>query len=512
VLSKYKTEVNLNPTPLLRKERRKIQIRIYRIKKKIRRFYKDEFDESTLEFYAIQIVKLCLLDLSPAKEILLSLYSKKPRGNKPRDPIAMLRSLILMTLLHIHSITTWVSNLKAFPLFAILSGFEPDDVPGVGTFYDFINRIYPENYPFSKNTLLPPRRKPTKKLAQNEKLPPKHPDIVNKLVKRAIKYIDNPLPLTPAHILNNILKEAFVKVSAKMGILGDIQNMFISGDGTTIKTGANPLGVKDCNCKSKGIYKCDCPRRFSDPQARWGWDSYNEQYVYGHAIYSLTAADSHYDLPIYIRFAQCQRHDSTISVVALTEAFKMYQNTFSFSIFAGDTAHDNYPFYYFLNFLDIAAVIPLNETNKGNLKFNTPFTINDDGSVSCSYGKMVFWSFCKDRCRLKWRCHLYKFSYEERLILCKNAHICSDSKYGRTIYTHPQWDYRLFTRIPCDSELWKQKMKRRTNSERCNKRMKVDYHLERARVRSTKHWFVRTSLVVMCQHMDAWYNKWLKTI
>jgi hypothetical protein len=121
VLPKYKTEVNLNPTPLLRKERRKIQIRIYRIKKKIRRFYKDEFDESTLEFYAIRIVKLCLLDLSPAKEILWSLYSIKPRGNKPHDPIAMLHSLILMTLLHIYSITNWVSNLKAFPLLALLS-------------------------------------------------------------------------------------------------------------------------------------------------------------------------------------------------------------------------------------------------------------------------------------------------------------------------------------------------------------------------------------------------------
>jgi hypothetical protein len=53
-------------------------------------------------------------------------------------------------------------------------------------------------------------------------------------------------------------------------------------------------------------------------------------------------------------------------------------------------------------------------------------------------------------------------------------------------------------------------MKRRTSSERCNKRMKIDYHLESARVRSIKQWFVRTSLVAMCQHIDAWYNEWLK--
>lgn len=53
-------------------------------------------------------------------------------------------------------------------------------------------------------------------------------------------------------------------------------------------------------------------------------------------------------------------------------------------------------------------------------------------------------------------------------------------------------------------------MKRRTSSERCNKRMKVDYHLEDARVRSRKHWFVRTALVAMCQHIDAWYSEWEK--
>jgi hypothetical protein len=78
-----------------------------------------------------------------------------------------------MTLLHIHSITNWVSNLKAFPLLALLSGFQPQDVPGVGTLYDFINRIYHENSTFPKHTLFPLRRKPTKKLGKNEKLPPK---------------------------------------------------------------------------------------------------------------------------------------------------------------------------------------------------------------------------------------------------------------------------------------------------------------------------------------------------
>lgn len=34
-------------------------------------------------------------------------------------------------------ITEWVDELYRVPLYAILSGFEPGDVPGIGTFYDF---------------------------------------------------------------------------------------------------------------------------------------------------------------------------------------------------------------------------------------------------------------------------------------------------------------------------------------------------------------------------------------
>ena len=42
----------------------------------------------------------------------------------------------------VHSITAWVEQLKINPLYAILSGFEFGNTPGVGTFYDFINRLW----------------------------------------------------------------------------------------------------------------------------------------------------------------------------------------------------------------------------------------------------------------------------------------------------------------------------------------------------------------------------------
>ena len=35
-----------------------------------------------------------------------------------------------------------VNQLYRISLYAILSGFEPGDVPGIGTFYDFFQRLW----------------------------------------------------------------------------------------------------------------------------------------------------------------------------------------------------------------------------------------------------------------------------------------------------------------------------------------------------------------------------------
>jgi hypothetical protein len=42
--------------------------------------------------------------------------------------------------------------------------------------------------------------------------------------------------------------------------------------------------------------------------------------------------------------------------------------------------------------------------------------------------------------------------------------------------------------------------------ERSNKREKIDYKLEAGRHRSTKMWQIRLFGIMMCQHLDAWYQ------
>lgn len=54
----------------------------------------------------------------------------------------MLRSMLVSLEFKVISYTDWAAQLKINPLYAILSGFSPGDTPGVGTFYDFINRLW----------------------------------------------------------------------------------------------------------------------------------------------------------------------------------------------------------------------------------------------------------------------------------------------------------------------------------------------------------------------------------
>jgi hypothetical protein len=53
----------------------------------------------------------------------------------------MLRSCLAMMLCSVTSFDEWDAMMRDEPFYAIISGFSPDDIPGVGTFYDFQDRL-----------------------------------------------------------------------------------------------------------------------------------------------------------------------------------------------------------------------------------------------------------------------------------------------------------------------------------------------------------------------------------
>jgi hypothetical protein len=473
--------------PISREHKRYLK----RTRRKLVRLYPTKQDQEKLNPYSDLILSLFLLDLESLRPQLQAFYHPKPRGTLPRDPIQMFRSLLCMILSgQTLSFTKWVETLRSQPLLAALSGF-PGRTPGIGTFYDFSGRLFPE----TTDSIV---RQAIFKPKDSAKDRPPRPGIVQRLVTKALANQDQPLPPFPALRLNLLLKPIVLR-SHELGLLSSSEAIDLAGDGTKFRTGARSTGRKLCDCYKQGIYRCDCSRCYTDRFASWGWDSYRQCFVYGHAFYELTAASSPFDLPIFLLLAQAKEHDSASGVKALDRAFKLYPEL-SFASFIGDSAHDNYPTYNLLTAHSITPIIALNTRHTGHYQLDGEFTTDSSGTPVCpEREQMVAVGFCPDRCRQKWRCpraarHLPK--------PCQ----CSPSAYGRVFYTKPADDPRLFTRPPRNSKAWKKAYKDRTSAERSHKRKKVDLHLEQARVRSRRQWAVRIFLMAICQHALAWVD------
>ncbi len=447
------------------------------------------------------ILKLWLTDLSFTSTLLNSSYSNK--GPQPRDPAAMMRSYLIFLLTRpTIGITEWVDELHRVPLYAILSGFDPGDIPGVGTFYDFFTRLWNNDSPNKKSKLrqkLKRIKMKKKKLKKGEKMPLKKQGLTQRLVDRFIKYGSHKKELS-TDLLFDFFQSQFLSVSANLGILGDLDKLSIAGDGTPFETQCYPRSKATCDCFSRGITKCVHPRIYSQPDCNSGWDSSRVKHYNGYHLYMLSACDSHYDLPLYPSLNPASRHDS-ISLLITLRDFSQRYNLSPIERILLDSAHDAKAIYEVLEDNNIEAFIDLNPRTKHNLSTDCDISISYEGIPICSKNiPMRSNGFDKAHNRIKWRCPLAK----GKLISCDKP--CSTASYGRTFHTSHKSNLRIFTKTPRSSDKWHNIYKRRTSVERSNKREKVDYHLEAGRHRSTKMHSIRLYAIMMCQHIDAWYS------
>lgn len=446
------------------------------------------------------ITKLWITDLSYTTTWLYDTYSLK--GPAPRDPASMLRSYLLFLLTNpTIGITKWVDELGRVPLYAILSGFEPGSIPGVGTFYDFFQRLWgQEKQNIKPQIKLKRKKKKKKKLKKGEKQPPKNSGIVEKLVNRFLRY-GSKKKLLPGDRLFDFFQSQFLDVSAKLGLLGNLNSLGIAGDGTPLETARYPRSKPTCKCSAQGITKCNHPRLYSQPDCNSGWDSSREKYFNGYHLYMISASDSPYDLPLYPRLQPASRHDS-VSLVASSIEFSQRFSLGTIERMLLDAAHDADAIYKLLNHQKIEPFIDLNPRTKKNFSSDGDIKISYEGIPVCPIGKeMRPNGYDASQNRQKWRCPLACGPKNS----CKSP--CSTAKYGRTFHTFSKDNQRLFTKTPRSSDKWKLIYNRRTSVERSNKREKIDYNLENGRHRSTKMWYIRIYCIMMCQHIDASYSK-----
>lgn len=308
------------------------------------------------------INKLYLLYLGNLLSIVKPLYTNCGRPAKNQQGI--IRSPILMLDLRKYSITKWTLRVRNDLLLFDICGFDSIHAPSVVSYYDLLIHLWMASHKQHVSRKLKLKRfesKPKKRLKANQKLPNKRQGIVKRLVKKTIK--DKLPDFRPKKILQKFLACCVVDTSAKMGLLGDIESLSVDFDASPYCSKASHYGVKVCDCRSKGIYNCTCLRQYSDPDARWGWDSYHERWFFGSTLFNITASDSSNDLPIYLRMVQANQHNSVTTVFALRDIFNLYSNM-KFKNFILDGAMDNYPTYEPLSLYDMIPFIPLNSRTK----------------------------------------------------------------------------------------------------------------------------------------------------
>lgn len=465
---------------------------------------------------------LLRLDLDSLEPALKTLYAASPRGRKPFDPVTMLRALLLMLALGQDQITAFAAELRQKPRLAMIAGFDPRHTPAVGTFYLFLDRI--EDGPgasFCAHRIRPSalRKQPLlRNLAQEKadkeqqraRILAQSDSITIALKDQLLQVKDQPRPQDFLARLEDLLMKAAVIPSANRGMLGDLQQLLLCGDGSALVSGSNPYGKPSCQCRKDGVFRCQHPRLYQDHTADWGWDSYRETFYFGHTFYQHIVNHGGHDLPVHIHFGQASESDFTLSLKSLDRFTKACtENGLDISLSAAvyDAGHDGRGNYEYLLAKGIDPVIALNPRHGLPLASG-----NADGIPLCpanlpmrrhSTGPnhQLFFN-----CPVKRPTHLEgKTVWKSHPAECPHQVLCQpETKMGPVVFVRQDSDPRLYPAIARDSAKFKELMKLRSGCERSNSFKKVAHKLDRRPCRSATHYLIRLYLISILEHAKAW--------
>jgi transposase len=340
-------------------------------------------------------------------------YSPLPQGAEGYDPISLFKAQLLIYLGEVNSDRKLASALCYNGRLCLLCGFNYFKTPSNGTFTNFRDRLGEATFY----------------------------EILHQLIAQAI-------------------------------VLKVIQGGDTAIDATHIWAYASKFGHKTCRCKGK----CDCPRSYSDIDAKWGAKS-KDYFFFGYKVHLIIDATS--QLPLEVKVTPGNESDSSQAIPLLKGALKQHPD-YKMKTSAMDSGYDCHENYRFaINEAHVTPIIALNPRGGVDALTANSLQLAKDGSYTCMAGhKVIYWGREEKRGRLKFRCPAAVGKCD-----CLFRATCSKSQYGRTFYLNPNRDYRLVGLIPRGTALWQKKYDRRTSIERAYSEEKGSHKLANPRVK-----------------------------
>jgi hypothetical protein len=411
---------------------------------------------------------------------------------------------------------------------AILAGFDPEDVPGIGTYYDFINKII--DGPYRKKLSDETRRseynakrhhRHLKKESQDKKAQrDANQTASQKLADKLLTEADQPRTEDFRKILEDLLVLIGILPNIEAGLIDDLQNLAVTGDGSILQTGASPNGKPTCSCRKEGVSGCSHPKSYTSPTAQWCFDAAHGVYKFGDRYYHLIITQNGRDFPVHTLMPGGNVSDHTLSLESFDRLLKIIEEhalDMQIGIFCGDGHHDTNAHYYYFEEKGVVPIIPLSEKSKNacpHLLNDRPPRLDEDGVPLCPGGRRMR----RHQYDKKKKTHVYacpakppkrkngKYGYEFNEDLCPLKQNCKpESSLGPFFYIRSAENPRFFPPVPRDSQKYKDIMNLRSGSERVNA-VNDSYKLEGAS-RNADRGLVRLFFANIVQHAVIRYNE-----
>lgn len=480
----------------------------------------DEQNRAQMQLYGEVAEVLLGLDLEPARARLSALLAPASRGGKPRDPVVVWRFILVGLLIGVPAYNRLVRVIRASDVLRALVGLEPGDRgPGVGTLYDFEHRLHdgpwrPRCEHLERPSVTQRRRAESEqpkretsaaaKRAGRERRPEQTAaSVVASIRARA----GQPLPFDLDQRVNDLLHLVAVVPSAASGLLGELDKLVLAGDSSVLPTAAAMHGAK--SCEDHRFERCDCARRYADPDAALGYDANARTTYFGHRFAEITCGSAGHDLPVVLDLHAANVPDTVsgpLLVERLTKTLATHLPAAKVAVTIFDAGYDAEPLHALLVEQGIDAVIPLKGSAPAHHPARADIALSAKGIPLCKANVEMAPSGTAGPGHKLFTCPLRV----GRITACPlgqgdaSWHCRPELKTGPTVSVPIDANPRLCPKIARNSEDYARYYPRRTTAERSNAMKKLKFKLLSARRRRRSGWLITLGNIAILQHALAW--------